>query len=301
MPPVARPEDVEWDQLRYFLAAIRAGSLSAAARALDVEHSTIRRRLLALEQTLAAPLFNRSPDGLTPTPLALELTPLLEEMERAAHAITERVRSRKTRVRLATPSGFGRLLGPHLGEFHTAHPDVILEILGSSRPVDLKRGEADLAIRQGPIVEDDDLVCRPIGDVGWSMYASDAYLQRHPAPADPRQLAGHDLLGFETSISKVPGARFIEEHGAGSNIILRSRELIDLLDACQAGLGLAVLPCLAAIGYPGLRRVTPEVFSTSRLNLVFRKEVLVSEPVKSALEFVTGVLREYAGRMSGRE
>lgn len=298
---MARPEDVEWDQLRYFLAAIRAGSLSAAARALDVEHSTIRRRLLALEQTLAAPLFNRSPDGLTPTPLALELTPLLEEMERAAHAITERVRSRKTRVRLATPSGFGRLLGPHLGEFHTAHPDVILEILGSSRPVDLKRGEADLAIRQGPIVEDDDLVCRPIGDVGWSMYASDAYLQRHPAPADPRQLAGHDLLGFETSISKVPGARFIEEHGAGSNIILRSRELIDLLDACQAGLGLAVLPCLAAIGYPGLRRVTPEVFSTSRLNLVFRKEVLVSEPVKSALEFVTGVLREYAGRMSGRE
>jgi DNA-binding transcriptional LysR family regulator len=301
MPPVARPEDVEWDQLRYFLAAIRAGSLSAAARALDVEHSTIRRRLLALEQALAAPLFNRSPDGLTPTPLAVELTPLLEQMERAALAITEQVRSRKTRVRLATPSGFARLLGPHLGDFHAAHPDVILEILGSSRPVDLKRGEADLAIRQGPVVEDDDLVCRPIGDVGWSLYAADAYLQRHPAPADPRQLAGHDLLGFETGLSKVPGARFIEQHGAGANVVLRSRELIDLLDACQAGLGLAVLPCLAAIGYPGLRRVTPEVFTTSRLNLVFRKEVLVSGPVKSALEFVTGVLREYAGRMSGRE
>ena len=99
----------------------------------------------------------------------------------------------------------------------------------------------------------------------------------------------------------MPGARWIEEHGAGANIVLRSRELIDLLDACQAGLGLAVLPCLSAISYPDLRRLTPEVFATSRLNLVYRKEVLVAAPVKSALEFVAGVLREYVGRMSGRE
>jgi DNA-binding transcriptional LysR family regulator len=298
---VASTEDIEWDQLRYFLAAIRAGSLSAAARALGVEHSTIRRRLLALEQALGASLLTRSPDGLSPTPLAVELTPLLEAMEQSALAITERVRSKKTRVRLATPSGFARLLGPHLGDFHTAHPDILLEILGSSRPVDLKRGEADLAIRQGPVDDDDDLVCRPVGEVGWSLYAADTYLQRHPAPADPRQLAGHDLLGFETALAKVPGARFIEQHGAGANIVLRSRELIDILDACQAGLGLAVLPCLATISYPGLRRLTAEVFASSRLNLVYRKEVLVAECVKSALEFVTLVLREYAGRMSGRE
>jgi DNA-binding transcriptional LysR family regulator len=298
---VASDGGIEWDQLRYFLAALRAGSLSAAARALEVEHSTIRRRLLGLEQSLAVPLFNRSPDGLSPTPLALELLPLLEEMERAALAITERVQSRKTRVRLATPSGFGRLLGPHLADFHAAHPGIVLEILGGSRPVDLKRGEADLAIRQGPVVEDDDLVCRPIGDVGWSLYAAEAYLQRHPAPADPRQLAGHDLLGFESGLGKVPGARFVEQHGAGANIVLRSRELVDILDACQAGLGLAVLPCLAAITYPALRRVTSEVFASSRLNLVYRKEVLVSDPVKSALEFVAAVLREYAGRMSGKE
>jgi DNA-binding transcriptional LysR family regulator len=298
---VVRPGDIDWDQLRYFLAAIRAGSLSGAARVLDVEHSTIRRRLLALEQALGAPLLTRSPDGLSPTPLAIELTPLLEEMERAALAIAARVQSQKSRVRLATPSGFSRLLGPHLGDFHAAHPNIVLEILGSSRPVDLKRGEADLAIRQGPIASDDDLVCRVIGDVGWSLYASDAYLQRHPAPADPRQLAGHDLLGFETVLGNTPGARWIEQHGTGANIVLRSRELVDLLEACQAGLGLAVLPCLSAISYPDLRRLTPEVFATSRLNLVYRKEVLVAPPVKSALEFVTGVLREYVGRMSGRE
>ena len=298
---VGGPDDIDWDQLRYFLAAVRAGSFSGAARALNVEHSTIRRRLLALEQALGTPLFTRSSDGLSLTALAVDLTPMLKEMERAAFAIRDRVRAQKTRVRLATPSGFARLLGPHLAEFHADHPDVVLEILGSSRRLDLKHGEADLAIRQGPVPEDEDLICRPIGEVGWSLYASEAYLQRRPAPVDPRQLAGHDLLGFETGLGGVPGARFIEQHSAGANIVIRSRELVDILDACQAGLGLAVLPCLAVLAYPGLQRLTPEVFATSRLNLVYRKEVLVAGPVRAAMDFITRVMPEYTGRMSGKE
>src|SRR4030095_8855507 len=107
----------------------------------------IGRRLTALEEAMGAPLLTRSPEGLTLTELGQQLVPVLEQMERAALAARELVASRKTRVRLATPSGFGRIIAPELAAFQAQHPDVTVELLGGSRMVDLKHSEADLAIR----------------------------------------------------------------------------------------------------------------------------------------------------------
>ena len=294
-----RAADIDWNDVRYFLAAARAGTLAGAARALGVEHSTIGRRLTALEEALGAPLFTRGSDGLALTALGQKLVPLAEEMGRAAGALAERAGSQKTLVRLATPSGFGRYINPQLGAFHAQHPTVTIELVSGSRPVDLKKSEAELAIRMGPL-DDDELVVRKIADVGWSLYAADAYLARRPAPADPRALAGHDLLGFETSLSGVPGAQWIEEHGRGANVIMRCREMTDLVAACVAGLGLAVLPCMATEGEPALRRLTLEVLGTRRLSLVHRKEVLVAEAVKAVIQFVLQVLSKHAPGMSGQ-
>jgi len=165
--------------------------------------------------------------------------------------------------------------------------------------VDLKKGEADVAIRQGPS-EDEELIARRIGDVQWSLYASEAYLLRHPAPADPRQLAPHDVLGFEERLAGVPGARWIAEHGAGANIVMRCRELTDMLSGCVAGLGLAVLPATAAALEPSLRRLTDEVLGTSGLWIVYRKEVLLAEPVRVVIEFAARVVREYLDSIPGR-
>jgi DNA-binding transcriptional LysR family regulator len=209
------------------------------------------------------------------------------------------VTSEKTRVRLATPSGFSRIITPHLAAFQAQHPGVTLELLGGSRMLDLKRGEADVAIRQGPS-EDEDLMTRKIGDVRWSLYASDAYLLRHPPPADPRQLGGHDLLGFEASLAGVPGARWIEEHGQGASVVMRARELSDLLAACAAGLGLAVLPAMAAALEPTLKRLTGEVLGTSKLWIVYRKEALIAEPTRAVIEFVAELMRDFLDTASVR-
>jgi DNA-binding transcriptional LysR family regulator len=295
---VARAGDIDWNDLRYFLAAARSRSLAGAARAVGVEHSTVGRRLTALERALGVPLLTRGPDGLALTPLGQQVAPLLEEMERAALAVAELCSSQKTRVRLATPSGFGRYINPHLAAFQAAHPTITLELLSGSRPLDLKKGEADLAIRMG-VPTDEELVARKIADVGWSLFAAETYLARNPAPADPTQLAGHDLLGFEAVLSGVPGAQWIAEHGRGANVIMRCRELTDVVAACAAGLGLAVLPCMAADGDPLLRRLTRQVLGMHRMSLVYRREVLVAEPVKAVIQFVLELMGEHAPRMSG--
>jgi DNA-binding transcriptional LysR family regulator len=287
---VAKPGDLDWNDLRYFLSAARAQTLAGAARALSVEHSTVSRRLTALEEALGVPLFTRNPDGLLLTTAGEQVLRQVEEMARAADAVRDAATSARARVRLATPSGFTRVLSPHLAAFNAAYPGVTLDIVSGSRSVDLKRGEADLAIRQAAPT-DDDLVSRKLADLPWSMYASDLYLQRRTAPVDPRALAGHDVVGFDSTLAGVPGAQWIAAHGAGAQIVMRCRELSDLLVACVAGLGLAVAPCITADLEPSLRRVTPEVLGSTRLALVYRKEMLVAAPVKAVIQFVSDVIR----------
>ena len=90
--------DVDWDGLRVFLAVARTGRISAAARKLGVEHTTVSRRLAALETALGAPLFHRTAAGYLPTPLGQEILPTAESIERAAEGIGVRARESTGRI-----------------------------------------------------------------------------------------------------------------------------------------------------------------------------------------------------------
>ncbi len=170
--------------------------------------------------------------------------------------------------------------------------------MSGSQPLDLKKGEAELAIRVGPIA-DEDLIARKLGDAGWSLYAADAYLRRHPAPADPRQLAGHDVLGYDRRLAGAPGARWIEQHGRGATIVLRSRELTDMLAAARGGLGLAVMPCMLAESDSSLRRLTPDVLGRNGIFLAYRRETLLVEPVRTVIDFIVRLMRDNAALVRG--
>lgn len=294
MAGVNKPAELDWNDLRFALAAARAKTLAGAARALNVEHSTVGRRLAALEDALGLPLFARSSAGLALTPAGEKALLLLEEMERAALAVRDLASGERARVRVAVPSGFGRVLAPHFAAFRASHPHLSLEILSGGRPVDLKRGEADVALRSGAI--DDDLVAKRVDDVGWSLYASAPYLARRGAPADPFDLSGHDVLGAADDMKGVASAAWLERHGKGANVVMHCREVSDLLAACVAGIGLGLLPCLFADAEPALERLTPEQLCSSRFWLVYRKESLRAEPVKAVVEFLSEALR---GREKG--
>jgi DNA-binding transcriptional LysR family regulator len=291
-------DDVNWNDLRFFLRAAHAGTLAGAARAMQVDHSTIGRRLSALERSLGAPLVIRAPDGLHLTPLGENLVPLVEQVERAVLAVCEQAMQQKARVRLAMPTGFTKLFTANLAQLQAACPGLSLELLSSSRPVDLKKGEADLAIRSGPVV-DEDLVARRLCETGWSLYASPAYLLRRTAPADLNDLSAHDVIGYDPSLAGVPAAKWIEARTQGANIVLRSREMNDMLAAALGGAGLAVLPCLLGDEEPGLVRLTPAVLATREVSLVYRREFKRAAPLQAVIRFVVQVVQENADRISG--
>jgi DNA-binding transcriptional LysR family regulator len=222
--------------------------------------STVGRRLSALERSLGAPLVLRRPDGLRLTTLGEKLAPLVEEVERAVATIHDLADVQKATVRLAVPSGFTRIFAAALRQPRRNHLELSLAIVSGARPVDLKKGEADLAIRAGPVT-DQELIASKLCETGFSLYASDSYLTHHPAPADPNELAGHDIIGYDTSLSAAPAAKWLEEHAARAVIVLRSREMTDVLSATLSGIGLAMLPCLLGDEEPALRRLTPQVLA----------------------------------------
>ena len=295
---MGRADDLDWDDLRYFLRAAQARTLAGAARAMGVEHTTIGRRISALERSLGAPLVLRGPEGLQLTPLGERLSPLVEEVERAVSAVRDLAASSGTRVRLAVPSGWTGLFAPRLAQLHRDAPGVSLELVSGSRPVDLKKGEADLAIRSGPI-GDNDLVVRKLGESGWSLYASPAYLARRPRPRDPDDLAGHDLIGYDAALAAMPSAKWIEARAAGAAIVLRSREMTEMVAAALSGAGLAVLPCMLGDAEPALERLTDRVVATRALSLVYRREARLSAGVRAVIRFVIDTVRGQASLISG--
>src|SRR5262249_8164818 len=152
--------------------------------------------------------------GLHLTPLGASLVPLVEAVERAVLAVHEHAAGSHARVRLAMPTGFTALFSENLERLRHTHSHLALELLTGAKPVDLRRGEADLALRSGPVVEDD-LIVRPLGESGWSLYASPAYLARHAAPTDLDHLSGHALIGFDPALASVPAAQWIEQRAGG--------------------------------------------------------------------------------------
>ena len=289
---------LDWDDLRYFLEAARAKTLAGAARSLGIEHTTIGRRLAALERALGAPLVLRGPDGLTLTPVGQRILPIAEQIERAVASLRDAVRSDGVRVRLAVPSGFARAFLSGVAALREAHPELVLEIVSGARPVELQGSEADLAVRSGPI-EDGELIARPLCTSGWSLYAAPTYLSRRGAPENVDDLSGHELIGYHPSLAHMPAARWLEERAQGATIVLRSREMTDMLAAVQSGVGLALLPCVLADDEAGLRRLTPRVLATRALSLVYRREMRLSDSIRAVIDFVFEVVAAHATRIEG--
>jgi len=290
--------DLDWDDLRYFLEAARARTLAGAARKLGTEHTTIGRRLAALERALGAALVLRGPDGLRLTALGEQLLPIAEQIERSVHALRDLAEGGVARVRLAVPSGFARLFVAGLGALRERHPGLLLEIVSGARVVDLEQSEADLAVRGAP-VEGGDLIARRLCVTGWSLYAAPTYLARRGRPESLDELGGHDLLGYHPSLSQLPAAQWLEARAAAASVVLRSREMIDMVTAASSGLGLAALPCVLADAEPGLVRLTPEVIATRTLSLVYRREMRLSEPISAVIDFVFEIIRANSALIEG--
>ena len=191
-------------------------------------------------------------------------------------------------VRLTASEAFSGFLVRRLAELQARHPGLIVEILSGNRSFDLSRGEADLALRIATTTQPE-LICKRIGDAGWSLYAAEGYLARRGIPPVP-DLSGHDVIGFDESLAQVPGALWLKEHAAGAHMMLRGNSIMSVLNAAIVGMGLAVVPCFLAEAEPTLRRLTPKILGSREIWLVFHPDVARIARVRTVIDFVTEIV-----------
>jgi DNA-binding transcriptional LysR family regulator len=294
-----KPAKWQWDDVRFFLALAREGSLSAAARLLDVGHVTVARRLALLENHLRVKLVTRTPDGFRITPTGQAILERSASMENAALDLERIAAGRDSLaagiVRLtATEALARRVVIPAIAALRKVHPDVQVDLLTSVRSMDIARREADLAVRFAR-PSNPDLICRRLGEVGYSLYASRRYLHQHTAPIRGNGLAGHDLITF-TGAPSATAPFFLGESLDGARISVRCDNPLLQLEAAVSGAGIAELACFFGDDSPALVRIWPSERPILRpVWLVVHQDLSRSARIKAVSAAIVEVFRKEAG------
>ncbi len=249
---------MEWDDLKTFLSVGREGTLSAAARALGVTQTTVGRRLEALHRRVGVRLLQKTTHGYILTPAGDHILENVEAMEAEALAVELAVTGEDVRlsgtVRVSTVEPLAlRLLAPSVAELQRHHPNIQLEIRSDSRTISLSRHEADIALRLGKF-DQPAIVARKVGEVQNGVFASPAYLEHHGPPDFARYCEGHRKISAHTDMVGLPNARWFETVSSRATVALRC-EILAMVEAARAGVGLACLPTYLVQGVPDLVRV----------------------------------------------
>jgi DNA-binding transcriptional LysR family regulator len=238
---------IDWDDLRVFAALARAGSLSAAARELGVDHATVGRRVAALERALALRLIDRLPRRAPLTPRGVAVAAALAPMEGAAISVERLARLAKApaaSVRVSAPPALAAyVIAPRLAAFQRAHPDVTIALAGASGAAALDRGEADVAVRMGK-PEETGLVVKRIGRARFALYAAPEVAR---APREAWR-----FIGFDAALDGVTSQRWLKALAGKRELAFRASDLFSQAQAARAGLGVVVLPRFVGDGDPGL-------------------------------------------------
>lgn len=242
-----------WDDLKVFLAAYRAGSIGRAAEVLGLSGSTVSRRLASLEESLGASLFVRTPDGLRVTDDGERAWRAAQEAENSAARVqalvSERGAARGT-VRVSVATGLlANILLPHWHTFAARYPDVTVEFIESTALVDLERWEADIAIRNVRPSHGDELVFTKVRETHLGLFASERLLARLDAEADHPPVAatigGGDGTGIPF-VDWVPELVGLDQARTAlfprATVVLRGHSMETLRCAAAAGVGVALLP-----------------------------------------------------------
>lgn len=252
---------MDWNNLRFFLELARAGTLQSAARHLNVDHTTVARRMRTLEREAATPLFTREADGHRLTEAGRKLLPQVEAMEAAFRNVERSAplaeEGHAGLVRVGTTEGFGTLvLAPALALYSLAHPKLVIDLLSLPRLVHLSRREADIVISlerpaRGPVV------VTKLTEYSLHLYASREYLERDGHVTRAEELRGHNFVSYVDDLLFTKELRILEELHKPAAFTLRSTSVLAQYEAVRAGAGIAVLPAFVAERDDRLVRVLP--------------------------------------------
>jgi DNA-binding transcriptional LysR family regulator len=284
-------QQLNWDNLRYVLMVASKGSIAAAARELDVNRTTVLRRINAFQDNLNCRIFERGAAGYVLTPEAEKMISAAREVENTLFNMQRQLAGRELKLegelRVTTTDTFMvALLGPHLARFHRQHPHIIVEILSTNSILDLSRRDADIAIRPTRTPEAH-LVGKRVSDVEFGIYASRGFLETH----EINDLYQQSWIGFDVSLRSTPPGTWFEETVPADRVCWRGDSFVGIKVAAENGIGLALLPCLLGDSSEQLERLPmpiPEL--TIGLWLLTHPDLMRSARVNAFFEYFSAAL-----------
>jgi len=286
-----------WDDLRILLALARNPSLRAASATLNVDPTTVMRRLARLSEALDATLFERNGNHYRLTERGAEL---LERIERAEAAIQEGVESSDRGglsgvIRIGAPESFATLfLAPLLHEFQSANPSVLVDLITPSWVPDPVKREVDVAILVDRPVRGA-LTARKLAETTLQLYATEEYLDRYPPISALDDLEGHRYIGYIRGLPQMSQALEYTIHPLPGLVSgLRTTSIAVQCNLVRKGRGIALLPYYAGTRIPGSRVICPQsVRFKQSFWLVVRQDVRQNARVTAFIKWLTDVVREH--------
>jgi DNA-binding transcriptional LysR family regulator len=298
----APTHNLDWNDLRYLLAVADGGSLSAAAKALHVNHSTVLRRIGAFEAQLGLRLFERSPTGYALTAGGEELARVARQIADAVDGVERRVMGQDVRlsgsVRVTTTDTLAlSVLPPLLTKFRSQHDQVQIELATGNSQADLSRRDADVALR--PTAQPPELLLgRRVARVAYAMYAAPSYLAQHSAR---QALSKHIWVAPDDSMASTQVGVYMARTLQDAAISFRANSLATLARAAAAGLGVAILPCYLGDSSVGLQRLRGPLPDTAiDLWLLTHRDLRKTARVRAVIDFLANELTALQDLLEGR-
>jgi DNA-binding transcriptional LysR family regulator len=285
----------DWDDLRYFLAVARTGRLTVAARRLDADHTTVARRVQALESALKAKLFERNPQGYSLTEQGERLLSKAESMETQALAIASEVSGADLAlsgtVRIGAPDGFGTyFLARELGALAERNPGITLQLVALPRTFSLSKREADIAVTLEQPTEGR-LVSRKLTDYRLRLYASEDYLDRYGAVTELHDLTDRTLITYVSDLLYSPVLDYFSTLERCTSRRYECASVVAQLEAVRAGIGVGILHDYAARQYSELQVILPDVSFMRTYWLVTHTEVRSLHRIAEVHAFILNCVR----------
>jgi DNA-binding transcriptional LysR family regulator len=282
---------MEWDDLKHFLAVARSGSLTEAARNLKTSAATVSRRIASLERELATRLFEHRQTGYQLTESGEAIRIKAEAVEEAVLAVERQAIGRDLhasgKVRVATTEDLAAfVIAPHLAEFRRDYPDISLEIVTRLDYASLTRRDADIAFR-AVRPQQGDLIVRRVGVVDFGLYAARSYAERRGLEPGLSNLSEMEIVTWTEEWAHLRGGPWFAQHAPGATVALAANSTRVHQAACKAGIGVAILACIAADPDPDLVCLLPpeRVLSVEIWSVVHR-DLSRTARIRAVMDFL---------------
>lgn len=278
---------LEWSDLNLVLAICRSGTLSGAARTLGINHSTVFRRINAIEEKLGVRLFDRLPMGYAMTEAGEAVLKSAERIENEVYGLSRQLVGRDLNLqgslRVTAPDGLAlNILTPYVTTFCQTYPDIQLNLSVTNSFLELSQREADVAIRftrRPP----ESAVGRRVCKFAFSIYGSNEYLQHQAIDS----LESYLWLMPGEGLEMLPVTKWLEKNYPGAKVVFRSNTFLSLFGAAKEGLGIAPIPCFLGDRDLTLKRLLkPPKELESELWLLIHPDLKYTARVRAFVDFL---------------